>query len=126
MRFVAMASIVLGLFVSGQAWAKAVDPISKKQFREQFESGMLQGFCRESKFTSQCYEMDVGTCEANVKSSLAKCLRDQPLPEEVAKAASAQLGIKIGRCIGTDFQARNKSKLRKITECQNPIEWLGK
>lgn len=104
----------------------ASEPIPKLQFRQQFEKGMLKGFCEESKFTFECYDMDKSTCEANVKSSLAKCLQENPGPEMISKEKTVGYGIKIGRCIGTDFQNRNKSKLRKVPECQNPIGWLGK
>ena len=70
--------------------------------------------------------MDKATCEANVKSSFTKCLQVNPSLDEIPKEKATAYGIEIGRCIGADFQARNKSKLRKVAECQNPITWLGK
>lgn len=110
------------------AFAKATDAadsIPKGQFRQQFEKNFLKGFCEESKFPSECYDMNAQTCGANVRASFVKCFKESPSGETISKEKATAYGAKLGRCVGENFQARNKSKLRKTNECQNPIDWLG-
>lgn len=116
-------TLSLGFFVPT---VEAADPVPKLQFRQQFEEGLIKGFCAESKFASECYDMDVGKCKANVKTSLTKCHNENPSPAEISHDKLASYGKKLGRCVGLDFESRNKSKLRSVSECKNPVDWLGK
>lgn len=121
-----MLAIVAALLVLTSGFAYGSESIPREQFKTQFETRMIEGFCKETKFVSHCYDVAPAACQEDVRQSLRKCMQSAALPKEIDSKERARLGTKIGRCTGEDFQARNKSKLRKIPECQNAVEWLGK
>lgn len=106
--------------------APVTESIPREQFKTQFEKRMIEGFCKETKFVSHCYDVDEKSCEREIRSSLGKCMASSSLPKEIEAKSRTQIGTKIGRCVGEDFQKKNKSRLRQIPECQNAVEWLGK
>ncbi len=125
--FAALFVLLSGSFSSAAAPAAPVtESIPREQFKTQFEKRMIEGFCKETKFVSHCYDIDEKSCEGEIRSALGKCMTTASLPKEIEAAKRTHIGTKIGRCLGEDFQKKNKPRLRMIPECQNAVEWLGK
>ena len=124
----ALLGILFGIFsvVASVESAVAGPAVPRDQFKTQFETRMLEGFCSETQFVSHCYDVSRDECLNQVRTSIRKCLRSADLPKDVKEQDRAKYGTKVGRCVGEDFQARNKSHLRSVPECQSVIEWLGK
>lgn len=121
---VLLIALLVSLLITPAHAADSV--VTKAQFVEGIQPGLLEAFCADKAYFRKCFSVTKDECAKTTKAATKACLdkMQADFPAQFHQPADGgKWGEKLGQCAGNKFEEEFAKKKLKSADCEDASKW---